>query len=208
MKDIEVPGEKPVTLSQKAVSSTIIPQKLLLPHWMELNHRFTTFLLQTYWCISSQADPSPPFFSYRLVKTCFNKIFSITSLSSLFLPCCVIFALNYALVTWYFSNKLFWNPFMEMSESASDLFNFLEIDFCLFWTFKTELGLFCTLSFPLHFISGNMHFISDNFCCTSSVTQVKPVNPCSPRGGGSRILSRIYIFIKNHKNQNVKRRPN
>jgi hypothetical protein len=25
MKDIEVPGEKPVTLSQKAVSSTIIP---------------------------------------------------------------------------------------------------------------------------------------------------------------------------------------
>jgi hypothetical protein len=48
MKDIEVPGEKPVTLSQKAVSSTIIPQKLLLPHWMELNHRFTTFLLQTY----------------------------------------------------------------------------------------------------------------------------------------------------------------
>jgi hypothetical protein len=70
----------------------------------------------------------------------------------------------------------------------------------------------------LHFISGNMHFISDNFFfhfrplffrqffCTSSVSQVKPVNPCSPQGGGSRILSRINILLKIIKSscQNVK----
>jgi len=58
--------------------------------------------------------------SYRLVKTCFNRIFPISSLSlSFYLSCFVILALNYALVSFYFSqNKLFWNP--DISQFISE----------------------------------------------------------------------------------------
>jgi hypothetical protein len=46
--------------------------------------------------------------SYRLVKTCFNRIFQISSLSFFFLLCFVTFAMNYVLVSFDFSlNKLF-----------------------------------------------------------------------------------------------------
>ncbi len=64
--------------------------------------------------------------------------------------------------------------------------------------FNKKLFYFTTYFF---FIAGNFFFhfrqlLFRQFCCTSSVSQVKPVNPCSPRGGGSRILSRIYILLK------------
>ena len=39
---------------------------------------------------------------YRLVKTYFNRIFPDSSLLFFFLPCLVIFALNYVSVSWYF----------------------------------------------------------------------------------------------------------
>ena len=45
---------------------------------------------------------------YRLVKTCFNRIFQISSLTFLFLPCFVILVLNYTSVSFDFSsNKMF-----------------------------------------------------------------------------------------------------
>ena len=52
--------------------------------------------------------PPPPFeLSYRLVKTCLNRIFPISSLSlSFFLSCFVILALNYALVSLFFSKQI------------------------------------------------------------------------------------------------------
>ena len=50
---------------------------------------------------------------YRLVETYFNRIFPVSSLSFFFLPCLIIFALNYILyilVSWYFYKKnCFWN---------------------------------------------------------------------------------------------------
>ena len=49
---------------------------------------------------------APPFLkelSYRLVKTCFNRIFTISSFSFFFLPCFVIFVLNDASVSIDFS---------------------------------------------------------------------------------------------------------
>jgi hypothetical protein len=52
----------------------------------------------------------PPFseLSYRLVKTCFNRIFPISSLPFFFLPCFVIFALKYTRYLLIFlKNKLF-----------------------------------------------------------------------------------------------------
>jgi len=50
------------------------------------------------------ADPEgdrAPFFvlGYRLVKTYFNRIFPVSFLSFFFLPCLVIFALNYGSVS-------------------------------------------------------------------------------------------------------------
>ena len=64
---------------------------------------------------------------YRLVKTYFNKIFSpVSSLSFFFLPCLVIFALNYVSVSFDISIKkkvseIKLIPLMEMSGSASDI---------------------------------------------------------------------------------------
>ena len=47
---------------------------------------------------------------YRPVKTYFNRIFPVSSLSFFFLPCLVIFALNYVSVSFDISKKNgFWN---------------------------------------------------------------------------------------------------
>jgi hypothetical protein len=55
-----------------------------------------------------------PFFvlGYRLVKTYFNRIFPVSSLSFFFLPCLVIFAFNYVSVSFDISiikKSDFWN---------------------------------------------------------------------------------------------------
>jgi hypothetical protein len=42
---------------------------------------------------------------YRLVKTYFNRIFPVSSLSFFFLPCLVIFTLNYVSVSFDISKK-------------------------------------------------------------------------------------------------------
>jgi hypothetical protein len=63
----------------------------------------------------TRADPEGtcPLFvlGYRLVKTYFNRIFPISSLSLFFLPCLVIFALIYVSVSFDISIKKngFWN---------------------------------------------------------------------------------------------------
>jgi hypothetical protein len=69
----------------------------------------------------------PPFFvlGYRQVKTYFNRIFPVSSLSFFFLPCLVIFALNYVSVSFDISIKKMVSeikriPLMEMSGSASE----------------------------------------------------------------------------------------
>ena len=63
---------------------------------------------------------------YRLEKTNFNRIFPVSSLSFFFLPCLVIFALNYVSVSFDISIKKMVSeikriPLMEMSGSASEL---------------------------------------------------------------------------------------
>ena len=63
---------------------------------------------------------------YRLVKTYFNRIFPVSSLSLFFLPCLVIFALNYVSVSFDISIKKMVSeikriPLMEMSGSASEI---------------------------------------------------------------------------------------
>ena len=79
----------------------------------------------------TQADPegdTPPFFvlGYRLVKMYFNRIFPVSSLSFFFLPCLVIFALNYLSVSFDISIKKMVSeikriPLMEMSGSTSEI---------------------------------------------------------------------------------------
>ena len=72
------------------------------------------WFLNTYRRIQGEGiwgAPRPPIFelSYILVKTLFNRIFLISSF--FFLPCFVIFALNYTSVSYNISgSKLFWNP--------------------------------------------------------------------------------------------------
>ena len=70
----------------------------------------------------------PPFFvlGYRLVKTYFNRIFPVSSLSFFFLPCLVIFVLNYVSISFDISIKKIISeikriPLMEMSGSASEI---------------------------------------------------------------------------------------
>jgi hypothetical protein len=63
---------------------------------------------------------------YRLVKTYFNRIFPVSSLSFFFLPCLVIFALNYVSVSFDISIKKKVSEIkrillMEMSGSASEI---------------------------------------------------------------------------------------
>ena len=57
----------------------------------------------------TQADPEEdrPHFvlDYRLVKTYFNRIFPVSSLSFFFLPCLVISTLNYVSVSFDISKK-------------------------------------------------------------------------------------------------------
>ena len=64
--------------------------------------------------IDGPSTPPPLFFfySYRLLKTCFNIIFPISSLSFFFLPCFVIVALNYVSVSFGFLKTIcFQNQF-------------------------------------------------------------------------------------------------
>ena len=63
---------------------------------------------------------------YRLVKMYFNRIFPVSSLSFFFLPCLVIFALNYISISFDISIKKIVSeikriPLMEMSGSASEI---------------------------------------------------------------------------------------
>ena len=63
---------------------------------------------------------------YRPVKTYFNKIFPVSSLSFFFLLSLVIFALNYVLVSFDIYKKKMVSeikraPLMEMSGFASEL---------------------------------------------------------------------------------------
>ena len=54
---------------------------------------------------------------YRLVKTYFNRIFPVSSLSFFFLPCLVIFILNYVSVSFDISKKKgFWNKTCTLSQ--------------------------------------------------------------------------------------------
>jgi hypothetical protein len=61
----------------------------------------------------SRGGQAPLFvLGYRLVKTYFNRIFPVSSLSFFFLPCLVIFALNYVSVSFDISiikKSYFWN---------------------------------------------------------------------------------------------------
>ena len=66
-----------------------------------------------YILIGGSWGPRLPLFepSYRLVKTCFNRIFPISSLSFFFLPCFLIFSWHNTSVSFDFSlSKLSWNP--------------------------------------------------------------------------------------------------
>ena len=78
-----------------------------------------------------QGGTDPPFCARlcRMVKTYFNRIpvFSVSSLSFFFLPCLVIFALNYVSVSFDISLKKMVSeikriPLMEMSGPASEIF--------------------------------------------------------------------------------------
>jgi hypothetical protein len=54
----------------------------------------------------SRGGQAPLFvLGYRLVKMYFNRIFPVSSLSFFFLPCFVIFALNYVSVSFDISKK-------------------------------------------------------------------------------------------------------
>ena len=89
----------------------------------------STFIYFLVSIINPQVDPGhshTPFFepSYRLVKTCFNTIFPVSSLSFFFLHCFVISALNYVSISFDISIKKMVSeikqiPLMEMSGSAS-----------------------------------------------------------------------------------------
>jgi hypothetical protein len=64
----------------------------------------------THWCVGGSRYPPPFELGYRLVKTCFNRIYPISSLSFFFLQYFVFYALKYTTASFDFFFKLFWNP--------------------------------------------------------------------------------------------------
>ena len=125
---------------------------------------------------------------YRLVKTYFNRIFPVSSLS-FFLPCLVIFALNYVSVSFDISIKKwgFWN---KTDPSYGNV-----------WIRLWDTCKICTLSYSVvcrQFVKAVQQSLVD--CVKFSVLVNKCVRPSCSLGGST------YPKKTNNKKQQNKAR--
>ena len=81
------------------------PEYLFLKKTFQIPLRIKWSAHKRYICGSRGGQTPLCVLGYRLVKTYFNKIFPVSSLSFFFLPCLVIFALNYVSVSFDISIK-------------------------------------------------------------------------------------------------------